>query len=182
MRAAEPAIPLTGADCFLRAFDGEIRRQNGASHVSQLVLRLGAGFDAERFEKLVEEVSRAEPLLRAPIVRPLGLGAPIYRTAAATRCATPPVTIHEAADPRGETLPQIFAQRLNQPRSRRNGELLRFDIVRHDGGEGGSDLAMSWLHMLFDGSGSDPFPGEVLVEGNRIGKVTSGHIMSNSSR
>ena len=79
------------------------------------------------FEKLVEEVSRAEPLLRAPIVRPLGLGAPIYRTAAATRCATPPVTIHEAADPRGETLPQIFAQRLNQPRSRRNGELLRFE-------------------------------------------------------
>ena len=28
--------------------------------------------------------------------------------------------------------------------------------------------------MIFDGSGSDPFPGEVLVEGNRIRKVTSG--------
>jgi imidazolonepropionase-like amidohydrolase len=28
--------------------------------------------------------------------------------------------------------------------------------------------------MIFDGSGSDPFPGEVLVEGNRIGKVASG--------
>ena len=157
MRAAEPAIPLTGADCFLRAFDGEIRRQNGASHVSQLVLRLGPGFEAERFEKLIEEVSRAEPLLHAPIVRPLGLGAPIYRTSDAARCATPPVAIHEATGPRGETLPEIFARRLNQPRSRRNGELLCFDVVRHDGGEGGSDLAMSWLHMLFDGSGSERF-------------------------
>ncbi len=28
--------------------------------------------------------------------------------------------------------------------------------------------------MIFDGSGSDPFPGEVMVEGNRIRKVTSG--------
>jgi len=28
--------------------------------------------------------------------------------------------------------------------------------------------------MIFDGSGSDPFPGEVTVEGNRIGAVTQG--------
>ena len=44
MRAS---VPLTGADCFLRAFDGEVRRLTGASHLSQLVLRLGPGFDPE---------------------------------------------------------------------------------------------------------------------------------------
>jgi len=157
VRSAVSAIPLTGADCFLRAFDGEIRRHNQASHVSQLVLRLGPGFEAELFGKLVEEVARAEPLLRAPIVRPLGLGAPVYRTSAADRCPLPPVIVHDAAGPRDETLPELFAQRMNQPLSRRRGELLRFDVVRHDGGAGGSDLAMSWLHMLFDGSGSEHF-------------------------
>ena len=37
------AVPLTGADCFLRAFDFEVRRMAGSSHLSQLVLRLGPG-------------------------------------------------------------------------------------------------------------------------------------------
>ena len=36
--------------------------------------------------------------------------------------------------------------------------------------------------MIFDGSGSDPFPGEALIEGNRIGEVVSAQIMSKSSR
>jgi hypothetical protein len=157
VRTTVSAIPLTGADCFLRAFDGEIRRHNRASHVSQLVLRLGPGFDTARFTKLVEEVAGAEPLLRAPILRPLGVGAPVYRTRAAGRCAPPPVIVHDAAGPRSEALPEVFSRRLNERVSCRRGELLRFDVVRHDSGAGGSDLAMSWLHMLFDGSGSERF-------------------------
>ena len=28
--------------------------------------------------------------------------------------------------------------------------------------------------IIFDGSGTDPFPGEVLIEGNRIKKVATG--------
>jgi hypothetical protein len=42
------SLPLTGADCFLRAFDAETRRTTGASHLSQLVLRLGRGLDVAR--------------------------------------------------------------------------------------------------------------------------------------
>ncbi len=152
-------LPLTGADCFLRAFDAEIRRWNGADHVSQLVLRLGPGFDVAIFEKLVQEVVRAQPILRAPIRRRLGLGAPAYRLRAAGRCPVPPVRVVEVdAPPAGEPpLPASFAARLNQPMDGRRGELLRFDVVRRAGGAAGSDLAASWLHMLFDGAGSERF-------------------------
>ena len=50
-------LALTGADCFLRAFDDEVRRRNGASHASQLVLRLGPGFDAPGLTRLIEKVT-----------------------------------------------------------------------------------------------------------------------------
>ena len=58
----DDVVPLTGADCFLRAFEAEVRRTAKASHLSQLVLRLGPGFDVEAFRRLVEEVSRANPI------------------------------------------------------------------------------------------------------------------------
>jgi hypothetical protein len=156
---ARSDLPLTGADCFLRAFDHEIRRMNGASHVSQLVLRLGPGFDVGRFEQMVEEAARTQPLLRAPVARRLGLGPPAFRLAAAARYPTPRVEIHDApAPPAGDRpLPERFSARLNEPRSLRRGELLRFDVVRYAGGAAGYDLAASWLHLLFDGAGSERF-------------------------
>ncbi|HEY5657211.1 MAG TPA: hypothetical protein VIY27_05435, partial [Myxococcota bacterium] len=92
-------VPLTGADCFLRAFEAEIQRWGGASHISQLVLRLGPGFDVEIFRKLIEQVTRAHPIVRAPIGRRLGLGPPAYRIDAAARCAAPPIRVHEAPAP-----------------------------------------------------------------------------------
>jgi hypothetical protein len=151
-------IPLTGADCFLRAFDAEIRRGNGASHLSQLVLRLGPGFDAARLRALVGEAARAQPILRAPVRRAWGLGAPVYDLAAAAAQPPPPVEIHEAghAPDAAAPFPPLFAQRLNEHKSLRRGELLRFDAVRYQGGEA-TDLAMTWQHLLFDGSGSELF-------------------------
>jgi len=158
---APNAVPLTGADCFLRAFDDEIRRKCGASHVSQLVLRLGPGFDVEIFRKLVDEAARAQPMLRAPIRRPFGVGAPVYRLDAAAERPIPEVTVRDVADPAAAEgpLPESFAARLNEPLDARRGRLLRFDAVRYDGGTAGTDLAASWLHMLFDGSGSELFMG-----------------------
>jgi hypothetical protein len=149
-------IPLTGADCFLRAFDDEIQRCGSASHTSQLVLRLGPGFDAGIFCKLIDQAARAQPIVRAPIGRRLGLGPPVYRVGAAARCAVPPVQVHDASEPR-ERLPRCFAARLNEPLSLRRGELLRFDVVRYAGGAAGADLAASWAHLLFDGAGSERF-------------------------
>jgi hypothetical protein len=152
-------VPLTGADCFLRSFDDEIRRMNGASHVSQLVLRLGPGFDADGFRKLVDEAARAQPILRAPVRRRGGLGPPVYRTDAAAHTALPVVEIRDADAPEQEPppVPAIFDARLNERRSMRRGELLRFDVVRYAGGAAGTDLAASWLHLLFDGAGSEHF-------------------------
>jgi hypothetical protein len=151
------SLPLTGADCFLRAFDHEIRRMNGASHVSQLVLRLGPGFDIAGFRRTLEDAAHAHPLLRAPVGRRFGLGPPVFRLAAAARCPAPRVEIHHAEAPQAEasSVPELFFSRLNQRRSLRRGELLGFDLVRY--GESGTDLAASWLHMLFDGAGSERF-------------------------
>jgi hypothetical protein len=160
--AGGPLPLLTGADCFLRAFDAETRRWNGASHLSQLVLRLGPRFDLETFRRVLAEVTRANPILRAPVRRRLGLGPPVYRVDRAPRVPLPPVEVQEVAEPRwrgdGEAeLPGLFARRLNEVRSARRGELLRVDAVRYAGGELGTDLAFTWLHLLFDGAGSERF-------------------------
>src|SRR5262245_62490266 len=80
---AERPVPLTGADGFLRAFDVDTRRRHGASHLAQLVLRLGPGFDAEAFRATLAESARANPILRALIRRTLGVGTPSYRLDAA---------------------------------------------------------------------------------------------------
>jgi len=157
-RPAAEAIPLTGADAFLRAFDAETRRWNDASHLSQLVLRLGPGFDLDAFERVLAEVAAANPILRAPVGRRGGLGAPVYRVGSAARAALPRVDRHEAGDaPLGRPLPPLFPQRLNEARSGRRGELLRVDAVRYAGGEHGTDLAFTWLHLLLDGAGSELF-------------------------
>ncbi len=157
--AVPPLVPLTGADCFLRAFDAEIRRHCGASHVSQLVLRLGPGLDAGALARVLAEASAAQPILRAPIGRRLGLGAPVYRTGRARRSPAPRLEVHDLPAPaEGEApLPALFARRLNEPLDARRGELLRLDLVRYAGGAAGADLALSWLHLLFDGSGSEGF-------------------------
>lgn len=154
-------VPLTGADCFLNAFDGEIGRFNGASHVSQLVLRLGPGFDVDILRKLMDEVVRRQPLVRAPVGRRFGIGPPMYHLKRASRRSVPPIGDFDVQNvegpPGNRALPEIFARRLNQRRSLRRGELLRFDAVRYAGGAGGTDLAMSWLHLLFDAAGSERF-------------------------
>ncbi len=151
-------VPLTGADCFLRAFDHEIRRLGGASHLSQCVLRLGPGFDPAALEKRIAELAWHQPIVRAPVRRRGWLGAPGYALHEARRCALPRLEVHEHGerDPSGLPPAQLIA-RLNQPISLRRGELLRFDVARYAGGAGGSDVVATWAHMLLDGAGSERF-------------------------
>ena len=152
-------LPLTGADAFLLAFDAETRRRNQASHLSQIVLRLGPGFDAAAFERVLGEVARANPIVRAPIRRRAGLGRPEYRLDLAARAPNPVFELHDAPAPgdRGASasLPPLFEARLNAKHSRERGGLLHVDAVRHT--DGGTDLALTWLHMLLDGQGSERF-------------------------
>ena len=152
----ERRLPLTGADGFLRAFDADTRRRNGASHLAQLVLRLGPGFDAEAFRAVLAETARANPILRAPIGRRLGLGPPAYRLDAARDERWPAFEVH-APSPSSAPVPELFLARLNDVRRIRRGELLRVDAVPRGGARPGTDLAFTWLHMLFDGAGSERF-------------------------
>jgi hypothetical protein len=157
-RSSPPsAIPLTGADCFLRAFDAEIRRFHGASHLSQLVLRLGPGLDVDALERCLRAVADANPILRAPIARRWGVGAPAYLTGRARRRETPFVRVHAGGPAPAPAIPPLFFARMNERLDPRGGHLLHFDAVLRDGGRDGADLAMTWLHMLFDGSGSEGF-------------------------
>jgi len=164
-RAAD--VPLTGADAFLRAFDGECRRYGGASHLSQLVLRLGPGLDVGRFRAAVDDVARAHPILRAPVVRHFGAPFPVYRTTAPS-AALPASTVHPVETPRlipasdahpalvpASPLPALFGARVNEVLRIERGELLRFDLAPRE--DGGCDLAMTWAHLLFDGAGSEHF-------------------------
>ena len=158
------AIPLTGADCFLRAFDVETRRKTGASHLSQIVLRLGPGLDPERLRDVLHDVARAQPIVRAPLRRRFGVAEPLYRLDAAAQAPLPPVDVHEAKLPAGQSvladgvpLPEIAYRRINESVRASRGELFRADVVRYDGGEAGSDVVFTWLHMLLDGHGSERF-------------------------
>ena len=156
----QASVPLTGADCFLRAFDGEVRRLTGASHLSQLVLRLGPGFDPERLRAELASALAEAPILRAPIRRPRPFGRSGVRLARAAQAPPPVVEIaKDAGGARGpdgtRPIPPLFFERLNEVRAISRGELVRFDVVPYDGGAAGTDVAMTWLHMLFDGSGSE---------------------------
>lgn len=148
-------LPLTGADCFLRAFDGEVRRWSGSSHLSQLILRLGPGFSSQALRHALDKVAQHNPILSARIERRFGLAAPAYRWTS-ERGPSPIFEVHRGGV-RSDEVPSLFFERLNGVQRPARGELLRLDAVRYD--DESVDLAMTWLHMLLDGSGS-----EALVE------------------
>jgi hypothetical protein len=160
----DAAIPLTGADCFLRAFDAETRRTTGASHLSQIVLRLGPGLDPAALRDALFRVAQVQPILRAPIRRRGGVGPPVYRLDLASRAPLPKVEVHAAKLPPGVQapqdgvpLPELAYARMNAVMRMRRGELFRADVVEYDGGRGGADVVFTWLHMLLDGHGSERF-------------------------
>jgi hypothetical protein len=148
-------VALTGADCFLRAFDQEVRRTSQSGHLAQLVLRLGPGFAAEQFERLLREVATANPIMSAPIRRRAMLGPPEYRLDRAGTSDRLSIEVHAKQDRHAALPPTAFSERLNGAANARNGDLLSADIVPYS--DGRTDLALTWLHLLFDGAGSERF-------------------------
>lgn len=139
----------------MRAFDLEAHRFHGAGHVSQLVLRLGSGFDVAAFRVLLADVARATPVLHAPVGRPFGIAPPAYRLGRAARAPLPCVAVHEDDRERPADLPLVLRARLNGRLAMERGELLRCDVVRYRGGD--SDVVLTWAHLLLDGAGSELF-------------------------
>ena len=89
------------------------------------------------------------------------VGSAEYRLDLASRAAGPAFEVHESrAAPPGDwdapvVLPELFAERLNELHPDGRAGLLRADAVRY--ADGRTDLALTWLHMLFDGWGSERF-------------------------
>ena len=154
-------LPLTGADCFLRALDYEARRYHGASHLAQMVVRLGPGFDLDRFERGAVRVMREHPVLRASIRRRFSVGVPAYvlpdNAGERTRLALRVTQGEIARAGQVAAIPAVFFDRLNDTYDIGRGDLLRFDVVRYGSDNHATDLAITWAHMLFDASGSERF-------------------------
>ncbi len=170
-------LPLTGADCFLRAFDAETRRLCRGSHLSQLVLRLGEGFDAEALRRTLDAVADANPILRAPIGRRFGLAPPSFDLRPRARGPAirverhaPAARVARDAQTGLPALPALFRERLSGVHRIERGELMRFDWVEYADGPVRADLAMTWSHMLLDGSGSERFV-EALAHAGLSGEV-----------
>ena len=128
---------------------------NGAGHLAQLVLRLGHGFDSQAFHDLLRQVAETNPILRAPILRRFAVGLPEYRIDRAAPASTVEIEIHQPTERRENSPPPVFEKRINSRLAARRGRLLTADIVPYT--DGRTDLALTWLHMLFDGSGSERF-------------------------
>lgn len=142
---------------MLRAFDREAQREHGASHASQILLRLGPGLDVGALRDVIAAVAAAAPIVHAPIRRRWIIGYPCYDIGLAHRRPLPPLRIHRAATPHeaGPWSAGVFAAALNERFHGGDGELLRFDLVQYD--DGTADLGLTWLHMLLDGNGSEAF-------------------------
>lgn len=155
--------PLTGADCFLRAFDAETIRLGRGGHLSQLVLRLGPGFDPDAFAAAVAAVADANPILRAPVGRRLALAPPSFDLDPRRQGPRIPIERHapetDTRDPLTgcPPLPERFQRLLSSRHRLRSGELMRFDWVEYPDGPVRADLAMTWSHLLLDGNGSERF-------------------------
>lgn len=148
-------IPLTGADCMLRAFDWEVRRHHSSSHASQLILRLAPGLDVGRLREVIAQTAVDTPILRAAIRRRWKIGRPVYDMRGLR--PEPPLRMHEGGPEStwDGCPPSVFAAAMNEKFHGARGELLRFDLIRY--ADGACDLAMTWLHMLLDGTGSELF-------------------------
>lgn len=170
----EERVPLTGAGCFLRTIDRETRRFNDASHLSQLVLRLGGTVDSDRFRKFVRELFRNVPRLSAPIRRPYGIGYPSYCVPRDGTSRANVIKVHRGSDPSsGPSVPVPVTNRLNSILDLGQGQLVAVDLVRSDEE---AVVALSWAHMLFDGYGIEVFVdrlAEVLEQWNRTGQFSA---------
>ena len=151
-----------GADAFLLAFDAETRRRNRASHLCAdraaprpRLLARRARARAARGGRREPDPARADPARAVWSARrntgSTSRRARWVRFRAARDDARPPPGDWDAP----VALPELFAERLNELHPDGRAGLLRVDAVRY--ADGRTDLALTWLHMLFDGWGSERF-------------------------
>ena len=140
--------PLTGADAFLLAMEHLMRHHGQGQHLGLTQLRLGPGFNLDRFRQGCQRVAAANPVAAARLEHPL-FQVPRWRL----RDDVPafPITTHPVG-----TDSQILGEtRLNTP----TDQAVSFDIIPEAGG--GTTLLVCWRHLLLDGKGVELLLAEI---------------------
>ena len=141
------------------SLERESRTFFDASHQAQLVIRLGPGFERNRFCQAVQKLYRKVPFLHATIRPKWGglFGPSVYHDAEPAGSA--PIYIHDPETPDRQSIyrgvPRHIRNLLNSgPIDPRQDPLIRFDLV-----DDADDtlLVITWLFLLFDGHGMTNF-------------------------
>ncbi|MBA4146700.1 MAG: hypothetical protein H0X66_01195 [Verrucomicrobia bacterium] len=162
---ATPTIPskvfLRGCDSFLLALDTVMQRTGQGEHLGQTIVELGAGFNLEKFQNAVRELTTRHPILIAPIRRTFFSGA--YWKVPAQVNRSLPVSLWREKESPGqlfpkaeviESSPAFLVHILNTPLAmKREWNNVRFDLIEQRDGQ--VLLAATWTHLLFDGIGAE---------------------------
>ncbi|MEI6279387.1 MAG: hypothetical protein WCQ16_08405 [Verrucomicrobiae bacterium] len=153
---------LTGADHFVLALDHMMSRHGQHGLIGQTHVRLESVPDIARLGEAARRLAEAYPLLDAEVRRnPFTLRVAWHRGRGADRSL--PVNLwfeNGARVPGGRRATEIPSESdwvdhvLNEPSGFRDGlRNLRLDLLLLGGG--GSLLALTWKHLLFDGKGAE---------------------------
>ncbi|HVU07877.1 MAG TPA: hypothetical protein VHG89_04960 [Verrucomicrobiae bacterium] len=146
---------LNGLDYLMLGFDHELRRHGFAGNSCQIILELDTAVAPEILQHRLAKLTAQFPVLNgrfAGIFRPkwkLPRGNPI----------APRVCVH---DEQLDVRQKIF----NTPLAIKRGELMRFDLVRRDGGR--MDVIFSWTHALMDALAAEHFLAAVSDEKSNL--------------
>lgn len=140
---------LTSADAFLLVLERMMASAGQGMHLGLTVLRLGPGFDLERFRAAVERAAAACPFGQAQIGQRFG-GVLHWRWEDGARANFPIQTHREGEIDEAE----LSRRRLNEPLA--TG--VAFDVILS---ESGCTVLMTWRHLLLDGKGAELLLAEI---------------------
>jgi hypothetical protein len=139
-----PANPqLNGSDYLMLGFDYELRRRGFAGNSCQIVLELNSTISPDALKKRLADLVNRFPILNA---RPGGIFLPKWKLP--RRPIAPQTRVHRDS-------PNLRQQLADEPLAIKRGELLRFDLIEHDGGR--MDVVFTWAHTLMDANSAEHF-------------------------
>jgi len=156
------AIPLLGADCFVRALDGMMSRSEQGPLIGQTVLEFEGAPDIDRFRDAVARLVMRYPILHARVgsdifLRPVwkpqhrrnASRLPLHMWCLEDRPVTGDPSI-QVADSLAGLQDRLLNTPLAGPGEHWN---IRFDLLLND--SAAPLLLFTWAHLLFDGKGAE---------------------------
>jgi hypothetical protein len=134
---------LNGSDYLMLGFDYELRRRNFAGNSCQIVLELDSTISSDALKKRLADLVNRYPILNA---RPGGIFLPKWKLPRSP--IAPQVRVHRDS-------PDLRQQLADEPLAMKRGELLRFDLIKRNGGR--MDVIFTWAHTLMDANSAEHF-------------------------